>query len=144
VKRPCLDCRKLFTVEGPKQSRCPSCASADRRHKQPRTSEPWRFLYKLPEWRKARARVIRRDGTCRALIHFDGFRRCQATADLEVHHDPPLEQLWKMAAGDRDLFVALATDERKLYALCRSHHAAADADRRTRSGDAGLRPSDDN
>jgi hypothetical protein len=66
---------------------------------------------------------------CRAVI---GGQRCQATTDLEVHHDPPLEQLWAQAGGDWALFVELATDERRLYALCRRHHAQADAIRRRR------------
>lgn len=137
MKRPCLDCRKLFLVEHPKQSRCPSCGSSHRRHSQrPRNdAEPWRRLYKLREWFVARARVLRRDGRCRAVV---GGVRCQATADLEVHHDPPLEQLWANAGGDWALFVELATDERKLYALCRRHHARADALRRAADRAAGL------
>jgi predicted RNA-binding Zn-ribbon protein involved in translation (DUF1610 family) len=131
MKRPCLDCRKLFVVERPKQSRCPSCGDAHRRRTQrPRQdAEPWRALYKLREWHRTAARVRLRDVKCRAVI---GGQRCQATTDLEVHHDPPLEQLWAQAGGDWALFVELATNERRLYALCRRHHAQADAIRRRR------------
>jgi hypothetical protein len=132
VKRPCLDCRKLFVVERRKQSRCPSCERVHVGERRPRDAEPWRALYKLREWHRTAARVRRRDVKCRAVV---GGQRCQQTRDLEVHHDPPLETLWAQAAGDFAAFVELATNERRLYALCRRHHAQADAIRRH-----GLRP----
>ena len=128
MRRPCLDCRQVFEVTARKQSRCPSCRRGFERGKAPRDAEPWRRLYKVGKWYRARARMLRRDGhRCRAAI--DGVR-CSASADLQVHHEPPLEQLWHEAAGDWLVFVELATRESRLFSLCPVHHARADAIRR--------------
>jgi len=139
VKRPCLDCRKLFVVKRAKQSRCYDCA-VGRRAAQPPRDEPWRRLYHEKRWHRARTVALARDGgRCRAYIDERADHRCPLSVDVQVHHNPPLEQLWRIAGGDYDYFVDLATEPSNLYTLCRQHHAEADALRRrnqiTRSGD---------
>jgi len=130
VKRPCLDCRQVFEVEHRKQSRCDLCAAARRAASPPR-DEPWRRLYREKRWHRARTVVLARDGgRCRAYIDERADHRCPLTVDVQVHHNPALEQLWQIAGGDYDYFVDLATMPRHLFTLCRQHHAEADALRR--------------
>jgi hypothetical protein len=91
---------------------------------QRRELEPWRSLYNLPAWLRARDRTLERDGhRCRGS--WDG-RRCGRRSGLQVHHRRKLRDLWHDAHGSYADYVALATNLELLVSLCPRCHALAE------------------
>lgn len=81
--------------------------------------------------------VLSRDRhRCRVVEH---GHRCAETEQLEVHHDPALEELWQRARGDWAAFVEMATDPRVLVTVCPSHNRRLDALRRAAASEGGSR-----
>lgn len=118
--RVCNGCGRRFKPTG-SENRCEDCGPVpDRRE---RAGEPWRALYAMAEWQRARWRALVRDGhRCRGEWH---GRRCRATSGLQVHHRRPLRELWREALDTAD-FVALACNLEWLVTLCPRCHAAAE------------------
>jgi hypothetical protein len=126
--RVCNGCGRRFKPTGT-ETRCGlgDCAPArDRAAESERRKpgEPWRVIYKLPEWQRARHRALVRDEhRCRGQWH---GRRCGRRAELQVHHRRKLRELWSDAHGDRADFVALACNVELLVSLCPRCHSAAE------------------
>lgn len=113
--------------------RCTSCEHehADRTAADRARREPWRYLYGLTVWRNARD-VARRDAGYRCVEcgREESFRG----RGLDVHHEPPLVELWTRAGGgtpyfDEHAFATAACDLANLYVLCDDCHASIDVGR---------------
>lgn len=88
-------------------------------------TEPWRKLYRTPEWDRCKVVVRERDGyRCTATDPFGN--RCEETAKLECHHLAPAATLWHRAQGDWLAFLAMATNPANCAMLCPEHHHKAD------------------
>lgn len=104
-------------------------AAADRSR-----GEPWRYLYGLAVWKRARAAARERAGyrceDCGAeeYVAFAGGR------GHDVDHVEPLRELWLAYGGwtpnyDQAGFEAAATDAANLRVRCDSCHAREEAKR---------------
>lgn len=118
--KPCLGrCGRL--VRG--ASRCPDCASARERDRTEarRHSEPWRLLYRRPEWSKAAAERRRIDGNACVDCGAHGFAR------LSVDHEIPLRVIWRETGFERlATFIGRACDVEHLRTRCASCHKLAE------------------
>lgn len=116
--RPCLGrCGRL--VRG--ASRCDDCAREHERNRTARRSEsePWRLLYRRPEWKYAA-------GVRRATDRYSCVD-CGAPA-TQVDHEIPLRVLWRECGGfaGLDEFVERATEIDDLRTRCQSCHATVE------------------
>lgn len=108
IPKPCVDCGRR-TIGG---SRCGRCAPRAEVRRQLR--QPYRIAYFSPEYRRARARRLRRaGGRCEAILS-DGTR-CLKIAQ-ETHHLTPLSTARSLRQA-----LALCT-EANLRAVCVQHN----------------------
>lgn len=133
VKRPCLGLpdRPCPRFAWGRASRCETCSAEYERAREAARvetrleTEPWRILYTLAAWTKARAARLRLDG--RRCVD------CGSRQALSVDHVEPLRETWELCHAhgfDLDDFVERATDVELLRTRCASCHKTVDNARR--------------
>lgn len=107
--RICSSCRRRYTG-----SSCQYCPPERVRL----LDQPWRQVYKTKAWKVARALRLEHDGYRCTYVGNGAQGRCAEREGVDVHHHPPLRELWE-TGGD-------PYDQKNLRTLCRYHHGQAE------------------
>jgi hypothetical protein len=116
--RPCLEpgCHELV-----RSGRCP----AHQRNRDARkNAQSHRWVYRDPRWlRTRRVAIARAGGRCEIV---ENGHRCPETSGLHGHHNYP--------GGVRQMLIDSVSpfDDRRVRAVCETHHARLEAELRAR------------